>query len=94
MKTINMFILVPFVSFTVSGCVGYQRVIEKDLVGEKFIVTKQVSALIIGTSGQAINTGDMTIEKKDTSDVAAGLLRDGISTGLSLAKEAKATVAA
>jgi len=70
-----------------SGCVGYQNVRVYEREDDIVVLKKQIKALIIGTSGQAIDTGDVKIEKKDTSDKATELVQDGISAGIAIASK-------
>ena len=75
-----------------SGCIGYQNVREYDRVGDRLVCVSQIKGLIIGTSGQQITTRDVVIEKRDSSDKAVELLKNGIAAGIAVASNAKGAI--
>ena len=80
-----MKVLALLIAVMLVGCVGVQNVREYERIDGKMIMTKQVKAYILGTSGQKIKTKNMTIEKKDAVDQAVGVVKDGISAALTVA---------
>ena len=80
-------LMVGLLIVLLSGCVGYQNVRVYEREDDIVVLKKQIKALIIGTSGQAVDTGDVKIEKKDTSDKATELVQDGISAGIAIASK-------
>lgn len=82
-------LMVGLLIILLSGCVGYQNVRVYEREDDIVVLKKQIKALIIGTSGQAISDSKtaLKIEKKDTSDKATELVQDGISAGIAIASK-------
>ena len=71
-----------------SGCIGYQVVKDYELNSEgELICARKLTAFIGGTSGQKARTSSgIELEKYDTSNVFADLLRDGVAAGIGAQK--------
>ena len=83
-KLFILSMLLVCITVIMSSCVGYQRVVEEERINGEMVITHRTSGYIVGTSGLSINNGRVNIAKNDTSDVAAGLVKDGIATGIAV----------
>ncbi len=68
-----------------TGCAGYQNVKVYERVDGEVVMTQHIKGIIFGTSGQTIKTDKINISKQDGTDVAAKLLRDGVTAGVAIA---------